>query len=334
MRPGAGRAHTRPRTARLTLLCLATLLWAGVLSAGSGLSAQAAIPTMSPAEIVARAESALGTTYTWGKESWVPNQIGPGPDCSGFVLKCWEVPRTLLYQEEDGENADIVPRFTTYHFYNLLGPWSALPDRASLRQGDILVRYRAGSGHVVLYDSGDAWNNPIIYEAPYTGAQVRRVSRYLGSDYLPRRRNSLGDGSILLDNPTAKSTGGGDLGGNWLRSTSNPGFYGHDYQVQAATTSTAWARWTPRLPISGYYNVYLRWTSGWNRASNARVTINTPAGQLVRYVDQRSGGGSWVKLGRFYFASGYRTGSGSVAIHATGANGYVVADAVLFSPTQ
>lgn len=309
-------------------------LCGGLLAGPLAAVAQAAAPVMSTYEIVARGESAIGTNYTWGGESWVPNQAGAGPDCSGLVLKSWEVPQTLLYQEEDGVNADIIPRYTTYHFYYLLGPWSEVSDRSQLRKGDILVRYSGGSGHVVLYDQGDGWNNPIIYEAPYTGAQVRRVSRYLDSSYRARRRDNLGDDSILLDNPTAKSTGGSDVSGNWARSTSNAGYYGQNYQVQAATSATAWARWTPRLPATGYYNVYLRWTSGWNRASNARVHINTTNGQLVRYVDQRSSGGAWVKLGRFYFGEGYSTGSGSISIFATGANGFVVADAVLFAPTR
>ncbi len=32
-------------------------------------AAQAAIPTMTRAEIIARAESGIGTQYTWGRES-------------------------------------------------------------------------------------------------------------------------------------------------------------------------------------------------------------------------------------------------------------------------
>lgn len=315
-------AHIVPLTALALLACLQS-------------PARAAAPPMSRPEIIARAESAIGSAYTWGRESWSPGAAGgSGPDCSGFVLKCWEVPRTLLYQEEDGVNATISPRYTTYSFFNNLGPWSSLPDRASLLPGDALVYNDGSSGHVVLYAEGDAWNYPIVYEAPYTGANVRRASRYLSSIFEPRRRNALTDSSILLDNPTAVSVGGTDVAGNWTRSTSNPGYYGHDYQVNAATTSTAWARWTPRLPATGYYNVYVRWTDGWNRASNARFTVSTPAAQATRYLDQRAGGGAWYKLGRYYLGGGYSPSKGSVTVYATGANGYVVADAVLFAPTK
>jgi hypothetical protein len=293
------------------------------------------MPTLTRAEIVARAETALGTTYGWGRESWVPNAgSGSGPDCSGFTLKCWEVPRTLLYQEEDGENATISPRYTSYEFYNCLGPWTALSSRSLLKEGDALATNDGQSGHVVIYAGGDAWNSPIVYEAPGTGETIRRASRYLSSSYKPLRRNSLTESGIILDNPTAKSVGGDDLGGNWTRSTSTSGYWGSDYQVHAATTASAYARWTPRFPASGYYNVYMRWTSAANRCSAAEVHVNTPSGQYKRYVNQRINGGTWFSLGRYYFAAGYSTGTGSLSIFATGADGYVVADAVMFSPAQ
>ena len=315
-------------------LCVA-LLAVTVLPIGGASAAEAAAPPLGRPEIIARAESAIGTYYTWGRESWSPDSGGgAGPDCSGFVLKCWEVPRTMLYQEEDGVNATIQPRYTTYSFKNNLGPWSALSSRSQLLPGDAMVYNDGTAGHVVLYAEGDAWNYPIVYEAPYTGARVRRSSRYLGSAYQPRRRYGLTDSSILLDNPTAVSVGGSDVSGNWPRSTSNPGFYGHDYQVRAATTGTAWARWTPRLPSTGYYNIYVRWTDGWNRASNARIQVRTPTSTSTRYLDQRSGGGAWFKLGRYRFDAGYSPSAGSVTIYATGANGYVVADSVLFAPTN
>ena len=310
------------------------MVGAGFALLGPAVSvAQAAIPTLTRAEIIARAESGIGAQYTWGRESWTPNAGGGlGPDCSGFTLKCWEVPRTMLYQEEDGENATISPRYTSYDFFNCTGPWYALADHSLLKEGDALVKNDGSSGHVVIYAGGDAWNSPIIYEAPGTGLTVRRTSRYLGSEYQPRRRNSVTDSGIVLDNPTARSVGGDDLGGNWSRSTSNAGWYGDNYQVCAATSATAWARWTPRFASSGYYNVYVRWTSSANRASNAAVHINTQTVQCQTLVDQRTNGGVWYLLGRYYFGAGYSTSNGSVSIFATGANGYVAADAVMFVP--
>lgn len=329
-------AHSR-NSWRLGLIGFsAILLGLATLLTGPTSSAQAAIPTMTRAEIIARAETALGLTYKWGKESWIPNAgSGAGTDCSGLTLKCWEAPRTMLYQEEDGVNATISPRYTTKEFYNCNGPFYALSSRSQLKEGDILVYNSGGSGHVVIYACGDAWNSPIVYEAPGTGLTIRRAARYLDSSYQPRRRSSILETShIILDNPTAKSIGGSDVGGNWTRSTSTPGYYGDNYQVQAATSATAWARWTPRFPASGYYDVFLRWTAWPNRASSARVHVNTANGQYVKYVNQRTDGGAWYWLGRYRFPAGYNTGAGSVSIWATGANGYVVADAAMFVPAQ
>ena len=138
---------------------LAVVVGAGFALLGPAVSvAQAAIPTLTRAEIIARAESGIGAQYTWGRESWTPIAGGGlGPDCSGFTLKCWEVPRTMLYQEEDGENATISPRYTSYDFFNCTGPWYALADRSLLKEGDALVKNDGSSGHVVIYAGGDAW---------------------------------------------------------------------------------------------------------------------------------------------------------------------------------
>ena len=105
--------------------------------------------------------------------------------------------------------------------------------------------------------------------------------------------------------------------------------------MRAATTATSWARWTPRLPSSGYYNVYMRWTSASNRASAAMVHINTPRRSNTHATSTSdSTGERWYSLGRYYFSAGYTTGAGSVSLFATGADGYVVADAVMFVKTQ
>jgi hypothetical protein len=324
------------RLATLSAGLAALMVGFGLFFGPAVQSAEARATTTTRAEIIARAESAIGLTYAWGRESWTPNAgSGIGTDCSGLVLKCWQMPRTMLYQEEDPDNATISPRYSSYEFYNCLGPCYSLLDRSYLKAGDILAYNDGDSGHVVIYAGGDPWNYPIIYESPGSGQTIRRTSRYLGSQFLPRRRYSLLETtSIILDNPTAKSIGGSDLDGNWTRSTNVDGYYGANYQVRAATTTTAWARWTPRFPSAGYYNVYMRWTSASDRASAARVCIKAAGGQTTRYVNQRVNGSTWVLLGRYYFDAGYSTTTGCVVIYATGANGYVVADAVKFVPSD
>ena len=324
------------RICRLTTLFFAApLALASLVFGPAAAVADAAPPFMTRGEIIARAETALDLPYVWGRESWVPNQAtGMGSDCSGLVLKCWQVPKTLLYEEEDGVNTTISPRYTSYQFYNCLGPWYALGSRTYLIAGDILVKNNGSSGHVVLYAGGDDWNYPMIYEAPGTGLRVRRVSRYLGSEYLPRRRSSLLETpSIILDNPTAKSIGGTDIWSNWRRGSYWPGYFGGDDQATMGTSSESWARWTPRIPNSGYYDVYIRWTSGPDRTTSARLTVRGDFGSYNTYWNQRSGGGAWHYVGRYHFAAGYSIYSGSATLYATGATGEVCADAVKFVPS-
>jgi hypothetical protein len=322
------------RLVRWTRVLAIPVVGAAFLLGPAAALASAAPPTMTRSEIIARAETALGLTYVWGKESWMPNAgSGSGTDCSGLTLKCWEVPQTLLYEEEDGVNVNLSPRYTSYEFYNCLGPWYALASRSELKEGDILVKNDGSSGHVVIYAGGDDWNYPVIYEAPGTGLNIRRVSRYLGSEYLPRRRsNLLETTALILDNPTAKSVGGSDIWSNWTRSTSVAGYYGSNYQVRLGTTAEAWARWTPRIPTTGYYDIYISWPSGTDRTASAKVITRGAAGTYTNYIDQRTGGGRWTYLGRHYFAAGYSITTGSVTIYATGTSGYVVADVVKFVP--
>ncbi|WP_158839568.1 golvesin C-terminal-like domain-containing protein [Saccharothrix deserti] len=69
-------------------------------------------------------------------------------------------------------------------------------------------------------------------------------------------------------------------------------------------------------------SVWYRVAAG--QASNASFVIRHAEGQTTVEVDQRSGGGRWVRLGEFGFSGG---GGGTVEL-SDAADGYVVADAV------
>src|SRR5207249_933372 len=87
---------------------------------------------------------------------------------------------------------------------------------------------------------------------------------------------------------------------------------------------------TPNLPTSGLYQVYIRWTANANRATNAPIDIISPAGTNTVLVNQTQGGGQWVLLATTNFAAG---NTGKVRIRNGGTSGYVIADAVEFLPT-
>ncbi|MBN2163152.1 MAG: FAD-dependent oxidoreductase [Pontiellaceae bacterium] len=127
----------------------------------------------------------------------------------------------------------------------------------------------------------------------------------------------------VIDNADAEV----QITGSWLSASTTPGFAGSDYLHDNNEGQGTKNVFFPFFG-SGYYRVYLRWTSHDNRASNVPIEINQANGLAVKQVDQRSDGGVWNLLGIYPFSGAAGEG---VRILNTGANGYVVADAVGFA---
>lgn len=132
-------------------------------------------------------------------------------------------------------------------------------------------------------------------------------------------------GTAIVDN--ADPTGVA-ITGTWTSSTSTAGYYRTNYIHDGNTGATGGKsiRFTPGLPASGNYDVYLNWPAGANRASNTPVDVNYAGGTSTLSINQQVGG-SWQLLGNFSFSAGT---AGNVLIRNDGANGYVMADAVKF----
>ncbi|MEV6104260.1 FAD-dependent oxidoreductase [Streptomyces sp. NPDC051940] len=138
----------------------------------------------------------------------------------------------------------------------------------------------------------------------------------------------LAPGEVIVDNaaPTGISTAG-----TWYTSRSVSGYYGPDFVHDGNTNKgTTRLRFRPSLATSRKYTVYLRWTAASNRATNVPVDIVHAGGTTTKTVNQRLQGGQWVSLGSYSFAAGT---TGSVLIRTSGTNGYVIADAVRFTPS-
>jgi len=133
---------------------------------------------------------------------------------------------------------------------------------------------------------------------------------------------------IILDNT---SSTGVTITGAWTASTSSPGYYGSNYVHDGNTAKGSKSiRFTPTIPTSGRYDVYLRWIDGPTRASNVPVDVVSASGTERLEMDQRTSGGAWVLLGTYTFNAGT---SGYLLISTTGTNGYVIADAVRLVPS-
>lgn len=91
------------------------------------------------------------------------------------------------------------------------------------------------------------------------------------------------------------------------------------------------ATWTPTLPKSGKYAVYVSYASLPNSASDATYRIHSRSGVKEFKVNQQMGGGTWIYLGHFNFDA---NGDGAPVIElintSSDENAVVTADAVKF----
>ncbi|MDQ6670548.1 MAG: hypothetical protein M3069_07295 [Chloroflexota bacterium] len=130
---------------------------------------------------------------------------------------------------------------------------------------------------------------------------------------------------LVVDDDAA----GVQLKGVWATSTNGTGFVGNGYRYRAAGDGSNSVRWPFPGASGGSFEVFARWTSGPNRASNATYLVTHADGVKSVSVDQRSNGGAWQSLGTFRFTPGPDNG---VAL-TDKADGVVVADAVRFVGT-
>lgn len=117
--------------------------------------------------------------------------------------------------------------------------------------------------------------------------------------------------------------------GSWTSSTSVAGYHGtnffHDGNAGQGTKQVFF-----RIPssLTGLQRVYLRWTENANRASNIPIEIIHRDGTATTTVNQRANGAKWNLLGMRTFTGASTEG---LVIKTTGADGFVIADAVGFS---
>src|SRR5690606_22405303 len=94
------------------------------------------------------------------------------------------------------------------------------------------------------------------------------------------------------------------------------------------------ATFTPTLPHAGEYEVRFAYAGSGGRATNVPVVVRHAMGEQRLTVDQTKPGPIdqiWLSLGKFPFEQGT---AGSVMVETTGTNGYVLADAMQFLPTD
>src|SRR4030081_2449967 len=76
--------------------------------------------------------------------------------------------------------------------------------------------------------------------------------------------------------------------GTWGTSTNGSGFIGNGYRFRVAGDGSNSERWPFIGGTGGGFEVFARWTSGPNRASNVTYVVTSADGSKSVSVDQRS----------------------------------------------
>jgi len=134
------------------------------------------------------------------------------------------------------------------------------------------------------------------------------------------------DSDLIVDNTNAEVT----YTGGWTSSSATAGYYLADYRFAGTTaTVTATATYRPDFPNAGLYDVFVWYTSGGNRATNAPWTISYFGGGTNVPVNQQVNGGGWWRIGTALpFLAGT---NGFVRLANNASNNVVIADAVRFA---
>ncbi len=124
---------------------------------------------------------------------------------------------------------------------------------------------------------------------------------------------------------------GAQVKGLWTASTTTPGFYGSNYLFRTAGDGSSTVAWSfPDSATAGRYEVFVQWSGGPNRASNAPYQVNFDGGSNTVAVNQKDTGVGWKSIGTFSF----QPRKGQTVVLSDKADGVVVADAVRFVGPQ
>ena len=144
------------------------------------------------------------------------------------------------------------------------------------------------------------------------------VAGYEGTDYQYHAPQGAPPGGMVIDDGSAATS----TIGTWPASTYVSGYEGSHYSSHAAGVGDNTFTWHLSGVTPGDYQLYAKWTSHSNRASNAGYDVQHTGGVTTVTLDQRSQGGKWVLLGTFTLDAN------SEVTLSDAADGYVIADAI------
>ena len=166
-----------------------------------------------------------------------------------------------------------------------------------------------------------------------------------GASVFTIRERDLGTNVVIVDNDGNNGASTYQEIGSWYDSSltgfangyspyqsgTDPFSLGTNRLANVSPSVTAQAIWTPYIPNSGYYSVYVSYSGYSARVTDAHYIVRHAAGQTEIRINQRIDGHTWKFMGEYYFHAGYNPSIGQVILLNDSTNGTnVSADAVKF----
>jgi len=206
-----------------------------------------------------------------------------------------------------------------------------VPNEQGPLAGKKLV-FSPGHGYQFL-NGAWRWQRPLLHEIRediHTNEIfIEVIQRYLAGAGLrveSCRERSFQTEEVIVDD---RDPGYAETG-SWTDSTVVPAHYGNRYRYAASSPQeSATAEFTPDIPKDGVYPVYVWFTHGANRASDALYRVHHAGGVSEVRLNQTSMGNHWRFLGEWGFSAG-TGGKVVVSNQGTDTTKFVIADAVRF----
>lgn len=166
-------------------------------------------------------------------------------------------------------------------------------------------------------------------------AGIEYMECYLAEDGVARFRKVLSDGYVvhdgvrtyldLITHIAADNTDPAcELSGEW-KSVTRPGCFMDDCALATVKDAATSATWSIAIPLTGHYEIHLRWPQDFQLTSRAEVTVGYGGKSHAQSVNQQTHANRWNSLGRFALTHGEK-----VAVTLTARPGELIAaDAVL-----
>jgi len=160
--------------------------------------------------------------------------------------------------------------------------------RRKVSSGPVQITVRRRATYDLAFQANPKYNSAFVENL------VVRRDTSLGTITLQER-----DTEYIIDNLDPECF----FSGPWTASEQIAGYWGLGYSW-ARGGPPASAIFLPEAIIPATYQVFIRYTSAANRATDVPVRIRHAGGDTVILVDQTAGGGEWFYLGAFDLAPG------------------------------